>query len=167
MCVVLSRGTATLNAVNGSRRNRLPIQFAKRLPSKSTNSTHAFDYWPSFNLGLTLTSTARMASSHFVAQSVSGTTNLKPWLTCLAVHSGNQSARLPLGLTHSMTRGVAYGCVPDRKPTSTNLIRMANQTDASAADNMVFTQGRGFVRGASFGLPRRGHRLFGNVVSFL
>ena len=47
-----------------------------------------------------------------------------------------------------------------------------------AAANMVFTQGRGFVVGASFGLPRlpasvmpvdlprRGHRLFGNVVSF-
>ena len=46
------------------------------------------------------------------------------------------------------------------------------------AHNMVFTQGRGFVVGASFGLqislaplsrfglPRRGHRLFGNVVSF-
>ena len=43
---------------------------------------------------------------------------------------------------------------------------------------MVFTQGHGFVVGASFGLPRsyapllrvglprRGHRLFGNVVSF-
>ena len=43
---------------------------------------------------------------------------------------------------------------------------------------MVFTQGRGFVLGASFGLqesfaplsrtglPRRGHRLFGNVISF-
>ena len=43
---------------------------------------------------------------------------------------------------------------------------------------MVFTQGRGFAVGASFGLPRlfaplsrfglprRGHRLFGNVVSF-
>ena len=43
---------------------------------------------------------------------------------------------------------------------------------------MVFTQGRGFVFGASFGLqdsfaplsrfglPRRGHRLFGNVISF-
>ena len=46
------------------------------------------------------------------------------------------------------------------------------------SDNMVFTLGRGFVYGASFGLPplttstvclglpRRGHRLFGNVVSF-
>ena len=45
-------------------------------------------------------------------------------------------------------------------------------------DNMVFTQGRGFVFGASlglqislaplsrFGLPRRGHRLFGNVIPF-
>ena len=44
--------------------------------------------------------------------------------------------------------------------------------------NMFFTQGRGFALGASFGLPRltdsvtrfglpsRGHRLFGNVVSF-
>ena len=44
---------------------------------------------------------------------------------------------------------------------------------------MVFTQGHGFVVGASFGLPRliaplsrsgwprRGRRLFGNVVSFL
>ena len=44
--------------------------------------------------------------------------------------------------------------------------------------NMVFTQGRGFVLGASFGLlisfaplsrsglQRRGHRLFGNVISF-
>ena len=43
---------------------------------------------------------------------------------------------------------------------------------------MVFTQGRGFVVEASFGLPRllassvrfrlprRGHRLFGSVVSF-
>ena len=43
---------------------------------------------------------------------------------------------------------------------------------------MVFKQGHGFVTGASFGLPcssaplsriglpRRGHRLFGNVVSF-
>ena len=43
---------------------------------------------------------------------------------------------------------------------------------------MVFTQGRGFVAGELFGLPRlivsvmcfglsrRGHRLFGNVVSF-
>ena len=43
---------------------------------------------------------------------------------------------------------------------------------------MVFTQGLGFVVAASydlprliasvmpFGLPRRGHRLFGNVVSF-
>ena len=43
---------------------------------------------------------------------------------------------------------------------------------------MVFTQGRGFVLELSFGLlisvaplsrfdlPRRGHRLFGNVVSF-
>ena len=43
---------------------------------------------------------------------------------------------------------------------------------------MVFTQGRGFVVEASFGLPRllassvrfrlprRGHRLFGNVISF-
>ena len=43
---------------------------------------------------------------------------------------------------------------------------------------MVFTQGHGFVVGASFGLPRliaplsrigwprRGRRLFGNVVSF-
>ena len=43
---------------------------------------------------------------------------------------------------------------------------------------MVFTQGRGFVLEASFGLPRliasvtcfdlprRGHRLFGNVDSF-
>ena len=43
---------------------------------------------------------------------------------------------------------------------------------------MVFTQGRGFVVGASFGLlclfallslaglPRRGHRLFGNACSF-
>ncbi|KLU01394.1 hypothetical protein RISK_006550 [Rhodopirellula islandica] len=43
---------------------------------------------------------------------------------------------------------------------------------------MVFTQGHGFVVGASFGLPRaiaplsrfgllrRGHRLFGNVASF-
>ena len=49
---------------------------------------------------------------------------------------------------------------------------------AARADNMVFTQGRGFVFGESFGLqrltasetrfdlPRRGHRLFGNVVSF-
>ena len=48
-----------------------------------------------------------------------------------------------------------------------------------AAYNMVFTQGRGFVIGASFGLPcwlalvtcfdlpRRGHRLFGNLGSFL
>ena len=47
-----------------------------------------------------------------------------------------------------------------------------------AACNMVFTQSRGFVLGASFGLqiwfaplsrsglPRRGHRLFGNVISF-
>ena len=45
-------------------------------------------------------------------------------------------------------------------------------------DNMVFTQGRGFDFGKSpglprliasvtrIGLPRRGHRLFGNVVSF-
>ena len=40
--------------------------------------------------------------------------------------------------------------------------------------NMVFTQGRGFVVGALFGLqrpfaplPRRGHRLFGNVGFFL
>jgi len=44
-----------------------------------------------------------------------------------------------------------------------------------AAANMVFTQGRGFVLGGSFGLqtrlaslsrsglPRRGHRLFGNT----
>ena len=43
---------------------------------------------------------------------------------------------------------------------------------------MVFTQGHGFVVGASFGLPRllaplsridlprRGHRLFGNAGSF-
>ena len=42
---------------------------------------------------------------------------------------------------------------------------------------MVFTQGRGFVVGVSFvchvdhsdvifGLPPRGHRLFGNVISF-
>ena len=43
---------------------------------------------------------------------------------------------------------------------------------------MVFTQGRGFVLGASFGLqisfaplsrfglPRRGHRFFGNAISF-
>ena len=43
---------------------------------------------------------------------------------------------------------------------------------------MVFTQGHGFVVGELFGLPRpfapllrvglqrRGHRLFGNVVSF-
>ena len=43
---------------------------------------------------------------------------------------------------------------------------------------MVFTQGHGFVVGASFGmlslfaplsrfgLPRRGHRFFGNAVSF-
>ena len=43
---------------------------------------------------------------------------------------------------------------------------------------MVFTQGHGFVAGDLFGLPhaiarllrfglrRRGHRLFGNVVSF-
>ena len=47
-----------------------------------------------------------------------------------------------------------------------------------AAHNMVFTQGHGFVIGAAFGLPcsfaplsrfglqRRGHRLFGKVVSF-
>ena len=46
------------------------------------------------------------------------------------------------------------------------------------ATNMVFTQGRGYDCGASFGLPcllasmrsfalpRRGHRLFGNVVFF-
>ena len=46
------------------------------------------------------------------------------------------------------------------------------------AHNMVFTQRRGFVLEASLGLedsfvplsraglPRRGHRLFGNVVSF-
>ena len=44
--------------------------------------------------------------------------------------------------------------------------------------NMVFTQGRGFALGESCGLqnsiaplsrsglPRRGHRLFGNVISF-
>ena len=44
--------------------------------------------------------------------------------------------------------------------------------------NMVFTQGHGFVIGASLGLPRyfaplsrvglqrRGHRLFGNAISF-
>ena len=49
---------------------------------------------------------------------------------------------------------------------------------SSVTDNMVFTQGRGFVAVASFGLlrltasmmsfgsPRRGHRLFGNVASF-
>ena len=48
----------------------------------------------------------------------------------------------------------------------------------TGAANMVFTQGRGFVPCSivwfadSFaplsrsGLPRRGHRLFGNVVSF-
>ena len=47
-----------------------------------------------------------------------------------------------------------------------------------AAANMVFTQGRGFVVGASFGLlclfaplsrvdlPRRGHRLFGTSILF-
>ena len=46
------------------------------------------------------------------------------------------------------------------------------------AHNMVFTQGRGFVLGASLGLQislaplsrsglqRRGHRLFGNVIPF-
>ena len=46
------------------------------------------------------------------------------------------------------------------------------------AYNMVFKQGHGFVVGASFGLPRlfaplshiglqrRGHRFFGNVISF-
>ena len=49
---------------------------------------------------------------------------------------------------------------------------------AQVAHNMVFTQGRGFVSGVSFGLQlsfapllrfglqRRGHRLFGNVISF-
>ena len=49
---------------------------------------------------------------------------------------------------------------------------------SSASANMVFTQGHGFVVGALFGWPRsfaplsrvglrrRGHRLFGNVVSF-
>ena len=49
---------------------------------------------------------------------------------------------------------------------------------ALRAGNMAFTQGRGFVFGVSFGLrdffgplsrvglPRRGHRLFGNVVFF-
>jgi len=49
---------------------------------------------------------------------------------------------------------------------------------ATVAHNMVFTQGHGFVLGdlfglpcsfaplSRFGLPRRGHRLFGNVVSF-
>ena len=35
---------------------------------------------------------------------------------------------------------------------------MANRIDASAADNMVFTQGRGFVLGASFGLLIRSLR---------
>ena len=46
------------------------------------------------------------------------------------------------------------------------------------SDNTVFTQSHGFVIDRSFGLPRlfaslsrlglqcRGHRLFGNVVSF-
>ena len=49
---------------------------------------------------------------------------------------------------------------------------------ARRAGNMAFTKGRGFVFGVSFGLrdlfaplsrvglPRRGHRLFGNVISF-
>ena len=53
-----------------------------------------------------------------------------------------------------------------------------NSNAPHLADNMVFTQGRGFVLGASLGLPdsfaplsrsglqRRGHRLFGNVISF-
>ena len=50
--------------------------------------------------------------------------------------------------------------------------------DSAPSHNMVFTQGRGFVFGESIGLPRlfaltvcfglrrRGHRLFGNAVSF-
>ena len=56
---------------------------------------------------------------------------------------------------------------------------MENRAPLHSADNMVFTQGRGFVLGASLGLedsfaplsraglPRRGHRLFGNVITFL
>ena len=50
--------------------------------------------------------------------------------------------------------------------------------DSAPSHNMVFTQGHGFVAGTPFGLPRpfaplslvglprRGHRLFGSVVSF-
>ena len=55
---------------------------------------------------------------------------------------------------------------------------LAAETSRTGSPNMVFTQGRGFVLGASFGLPRlfaltvcsglprRGHRLFGNAVMF-
>jgi hypothetical protein len=58
---------------------------------------------------------------------------------------------------------------------------MDNLSVLQLPDNMVFmvfTLGRGFVFGGSFGLrisfaplsrfglPRRGHRLFGNVISF-
>ena len=55
---------------------------------------------------------------------------------------------------------------------------MVTFTPLHVSANMVFTQGRGFVIRASLGLrdsfaslsrsglPRRGHRLFGNVISF-
>ena len=56
--------------------------------------------------------------------------------------------------------------------------RVGGDVHRSLSHNMVFTQGRGFVLGISFdlqnwfaplsrvGLPCRGHRLFGNVISF-
>ena len=61
------------------------------------------------------------------------------------------------------------------RPKSQHLERTGK---ADATDNMFFTQSHGFVVEASLGLlrsfaplsrvglPRRGHRLFGNVVSF-
>ncbi|TWT81688.1 hypothetical protein CA13_31410 [Planctomycetes bacterium CA13] len=57
-------------------------------------------------------------------------------------------------------------------------VMISTSNPLQAAANMVFTQGRGFVVGKSFGLPClfasvthfglpcRGHRLFGNVVFF-
>ena len=61
---------------------------------------------------------------------------------------------------------------------ATYMTRDSNSSGDATAYNMVFTQGHGFVLGESFGLPasfaplscvglpRRGHRLFGNAVSF-
>ena len=50
-------------------------------------------------------------------------------------------------------RGLSSGTVLARRPTSIYPILMANRIDASAADNMVFTQGP-LPLGRSFGLER-------------